>query len=296
MKKDPTLQFNPPPASRNQVAGQRVVVVGGTGGIGRALSRELANLGAQVLVVGQTFRDADVPNIEFLKADLSLMSEAERVAGLLPAAALDLLIFTTGIFASPKRQETAEGIERDLAVSFLNRRVILNAVGSRLGAERNAAARKPRVFLVGYPGSGQVGSYDDLNAERSYKAMPAHMNTVAGNEMLVLESAKRWTNADFYGLNPGLIKTNIRDNLLGGGSLKSRLLEAVIGLLTPTPEEYAKRMVPLLLAPQLDGHSGALFDRKGKAILPSAGLTDAHISKFMAASDALARKAASRST
>ena len=81
----------------------RVAVVGGTGGIGRAVSRFLASRGASVLVVGQTFRDSDIAGIEFIKADLSLMHEAQRVASLLPAENLDLVIFTTGIFASRKR-------------------------------------------------------------------------------------------------------------------------------------------------------------------------------------------------
>jgi NAD(P)-dependent dehydrogenase (short-subunit alcohol dehydrogenase family) len=90
----------------------------GTGGIGRALSRFMASRGASVVVVGWTFRDSDVPGIEFIKADLSLMREAQRVAVLLPAEDLDLFVFTTGIMAGPEREETAEGIERDMAVSM----------------------------------------------------------------------------------------------------------------------------------------------------------------------------------
>ena len=81
---------------------------------------------------------------------------------------------------------------------------------------------KPRVFIMGYPGTGQAGTLDDLNAEKSYRAMPVHMNTVAGNEMLVLDAPTRYPNATFFGLNPGLIKTNIRDNFLGKDTLKSR--------------------------------------------------------------------------
>lgn len=44
------------------------------------------------------------------------MSEAQRAAKLLPTEMLDLLIFTAGIFAGSKREETLEGIERDMAV------------------------------------------------------------------------------------------------------------------------------------------------------------------------------------
>lgn len=287
MQRDKRVAWHRTDALAQDIKGKRVAVIGGTGGIGRALSRHLASLGANVIVVGQTFRDVGTPGIEFIQADLSLMREAQRVAATLPAETLDMMVFTTGIFAAPQRQETAEGIERDLAVSYLNRLVILNAIALRLGAQRTQPSMKPRVFITGYPGTGQIGTTDDLNAEKSYKAFPAHMNTVAGNEMLVLDAAKRYPHATFFGLNPGLIKTNIRDNFFGKGSFKSRVMEALIGLLMPTADTYAKRITPLLLTPEIEGHSGAMFDRKGQAILPSQGLTDQHIGKFMAASEAL---------
>ncbi|GLQ91501.1 SDR family NAD(P)-dependent oxidoreductase [Dyella acidisoli] len=273
----------------------RVAVIGGTGGIGRSLSRLLASRGAHVIVVGQTFRDADTPNIEFIQADLSLMREAQRVAALLPAETLDLVIFTTGIFAAPERQATAEGIERDMAVSYLSRYAILRSIAPKLGAQRSAAARmKPRVFIMGYPGSGQIGTFDDFNAEKSYKAMSVHMNTVAGNEMLVLDAAKRYPHATFFGLNPGLIKTNIRDNFLGKHSLKSRLIETLIGWMTPNVDAYAQHIVPLLASPDIEIHSGAMFNQKGRSILPSSGLTNAHVVQFLSASEALIARATSQ--
>lgn len=291
MQRDKSWNWRPGDAGTPRYDGLNVAVIGGTGGIGRAISRMLATSGAHVVVVGQTFRDAGVRGIDFIQADLSLMREAQRVGELLPAETLDLVIFTTGIFAAPQREETAEGIERDLAVSYLNRRVTLQQIVQKLGSGRPRPRLKPRVFFMGYPGSGQIGTPDDLNAERSYKAMPAHMNTVAGNEMLVLESARRYPHVTFFGLNPGLIKTSIRDNFFGKDSLKSRIVEALIGLFTPTADVYADRIAPLLFASSLDQHSGAMFNSKGQPILPSAGLTDEHIRKFMTASDALVDRA-----
>jgi hypothetical protein len=138
----------------------------------------------------------------------------------------------------------------------------------------------------------QAGTLDDLNAEKSYGAMPVHMKTVAGNEMLVLDAAKRYPSATFFGLNPGLIKTNIRANFLGEGTLKSRFMEWMIGLLTPSAETYAERLTPLLVSPDLEAHSGAMFDRKGFAILPSPKLMDAsYVNAFIAVSEALVSRA-----
>ena len=121
--------------------------------------------------------------------------------------------------------------------------------------------------------------------------MRVHMNTVAGNEALVLDAAQRYPHAAFFGLNPGLVKTDIRANYLGEGSLKHRVIEGLLGLFTPTPETYAERVLPLLVAPELDAHSGAMFDPKGQPILRSPGLDAARVRAVIEASDALLARA-----
>ena len=292
MRRDKTLKWRRVDPSRLNLDGLKAAIVGGTGGIGRAMSRFMASRGAHVLVAGQTFRDAGVPRIEFIKADLSLMREAVRLAHALPAEILDLVVFTTGIFAAPERQETAEGIERDMAVSYLSRLAILREIAPRLGTGRPGKPMKARVFIMGYPGTGQAGVLDDLNSQKSYRAWVAHMNTVAGNEALVLDAAERYPHLSVFGLNPGLIRTNIRSNFLGAESLRFRILESVIGLIGPSADTYAERLAPLLVSPDLEGHSGAMFDRKGNAVLPTPKLSDASYRKaFIAASEALVARA-----
>ena len=273
--------------------GKRVAAVGGTAGIGQAIARLLARQGAQVTVVGQTFRDAGTANIEFLQADLSSMKDAARVAKALAAKSPDLWLLTAGIFAGPQRESTAEGLERDMAVSYLSRLAILNELGPAWVAPAAPGSTRPRVFVMGFPGTGQVGTrLDDLNAEQRYESMPVHMNTVAGNEALVHVASKRWPGAAFFGLNPGLIKTNIRANVLGGNaSFRFKAVEAFIGMVTPSAEQYAERMVPLLLSPQLDQHSGALFNNKARPIERTEGLDDARAEQFVAASEVLVARA-----
>ncbi|MBS1023558.1 SDR family NAD(P)-dependent oxidoreductase [Gluconobacter cerinus] len=289
MKRDLNLKWhNVDPGS---LRGRRTIVVGGTGGVGRAVSQALAARGAQVTVVGQTFRDADIANISFIQADLSLLKDAERVARELPVEQADLLVFTTGIFAAPKRQVTAEGIERDMAVSYLNRLVMLRNLAPRLGTQRIDGSLHARVFIMGYPGTGQLGTPDDLNSEQTYKVMAAHMNTVAGNEALVVESAHRYPTLGVFGLNPGLIKSSIRSNLMGADSLKHRIMEWLIGKLAPSADDYAARILPLLVSPDLDQRSGAFFNRKAQAILPSEGMNETYSKRYIAASEALIAKA-----
>jgi NAD(P)-dependent dehydrogenase (short-subunit alcohol dehydrogenase family) len=275
------------------VYGKRVAAVGGTGGIGQAVARVLASQGAKVTVVGQTFRDQGTANLEFLKADLSSMKEAVRVARTLKEQQPDLWLLTTGIYAGPRREETAEGLEKDMAVSFLSRLAMIQELGSAWTSPAPSGTHRPRVFVWGFPGTGLLGAMaDDLNAERSYGSNAVHYTTVAGNEALVLWAAKKYPGAAFFGMNPGLIKTNIRANVLGGNeSLRFKMLESMIGLFTPTPDKYATRTVPLLLSPELDQHSGAFFNQKTLPIKTSDGMDDAHVTKLITGSQALVERA-----
>jgi NAD(P)-dependent dehydrogenase (short-subunit alcohol dehydrogenase family) len=278
---DPSLVVHPPASL--ELSGRRVAVVGGTDGLGRAIARLAAEAGAEVTVVGRTFRDDGVPRLRFVKADLSAMREASRVGAELDPA-LDAVVLTTGIMAATQREVTAEGIERDMAISTLSRHAILRELLPRLRP-------RARVFVMGFPGAGNLGDPSDLNADRRYDAMAQHMNTVAGNEAIVLDAKQRHPHVDVFGLNPGLVKTSIRSNYLGTGSLKHRLAEGLIGLLTPTPEQYAARVVPLLVAPELEGRSGAMFGKKGTAILPTDGFDAAHVQRFVEGLDALLERA-----
>lgn len=110
----------------------------------------------------------------------------------------------------------------------------------------------------------------------------------------MLHAATAWRGAraiDAFGLNPGLIKTGIRKNLTGDGFL-SRALEWVIGMTNITPEQYAERIVPLLVAPELTGRSGLMFDQAADAILPSAVVTKPeYVAALMAESEGLVARA-----
>jgi hypothetical protein len=121
---------------------------------------------------------------------------------------------------------------------------------TRLGKNRAATDTKPRVFIVGFPSANQTGSMDDFNSEQQYKLMIAHSNTVIGNEALVLDSASRYPEVNFYGLNPEPMKSNIRAGVLGEGSFGQKIMELIIGTLFQSVEQYSKKILPLLIHPK----------------------------------------------
>ena len=290
---DKSLSLRATPVERLDLSSQKLAVIGGTNGLGRAIAQQALARGADVTVVGRKFRDLPAAGLTFMPADLSSMREAVRVGLDLPAEAFDVVLFTSGIIAAKTREETQEHVERDLAISYLSRIAILEGLSPRLGSARGRGAPRPRVFVMGSPGVGTIGDPDDLNSENSYKAMTAHGNTIAGNEMLVLGADRRFPGPAFFGLGPYLIKTDIRSNLLGEGSFTHRLVETVIGVFMQSPEAYAKRMVPLLFSPGLEGKAGLMFDHKARPILPTQGLDEAYVDRYLSASEALLRRALS---
>jgi NAD(P)-dependent dehydrogenase (short-subunit alcohol dehydrogenase family) len=290
---DPSLTIQPIPIDRLDLSSKRLAVVGGTNGLGRAIAQQALARGAEVTVVGRTFRDDPAARLTFVAADLSSMREAIRVGRELPAESFDLVLFTTGIIAAKTREDTPEHVERDVAISYLSRLAVLRGLSARLGSARDADAPRPRVFVMGSPGTGEIGNPDDLNSEKNYRSMVAHGNTLAGNEILVLGAKDWFPGPAFFGLGPYLVKTGIRSNLLGDGSITHKLVETAIGLFMQSPETYAKRIVPLLFAPELEGKTGLMFGHKAQPILPTQGFDSAYIDRYLSASEALLRRALS---
>jgi hypothetical protein len=115
---------------------------------------------------------------------------------------------------------------------------------------------------------------------------------VIGNEVLVLDAARRYSNANVYGINPGLIRTGIRSAILKDGSLGQRIVEPIIGALFPDVERYAELMLPLLLSKDIEAHSGAMFGNKAQAIEASPSLmSGGKRQRVLSESDRLARMA-----
>ena len=290
---DRSVTVRPTPIEQLDLSSKRLAVIGGTNGLGRAIARQALTRGAEVTVVGRTFRDDPAARLTFVAADLSSMSEAVRVGRELPAESFDVALFTTGIIAANTREETAEHVERDVAISYLSRLAVLQGLSPRLGSARADGVPRPRVFVMGSPGMGKIGNPDDLNSEDNYRSMAAHDNTIAGNEILVLGAKDRFPGPAFFGLTPGLIKTGIRSNMLGEGSLTHKLVETAVGFFMQSPETYAKRVVPLLFAPELEARSGLMFGPRAQPILPTRGLDSAYIDRYLSASEALLRRALS---
>lgn len=274
---------------------RKILVVGGTAGIGKAASVSALQKGAQVTVVGRRAPDAALKGVKFVQKDLSLLKNAAELADEVNIEEIDTILLTTGIIAAPQRQVSAEGLELDLAVSYLSRYAFMRSVlNKEFGSKRIDKSVKPRVYIMGFPGSNQTATLDDFNSERSYSVMTAHSNTVVGNEALVSHLNDAYQGAvNVYGINPGIIKTEIRDNLFGKGSWTSSIVETAIGWFTWTADQYVDNtLIHLLTSPELENKSGALLNNK-RGILPQSKFlqNEENLKKVMAESERLTKLA-----
>jgi len=247
---------------RSSVQGKNFLIVGGTKGIGAALGESLTKRGAHVVVTGRSQSDETPSKAEFIKSDVSSLASArDLVTTALKDRKFDTVVMTVGIITRSTLTKTDEGIEEDLAVSYLSRFIILNEL-----LKANAIEGRKRVFIMGYPGTDVAPvNIKDINFETTpYKQFPAHMNTVVFNEALVHSLARRHPDLHVFGLNPGLIKTAIRDNVHGGtASISGKILETLIGWTNPSATTYAEgALIHLMATPQLDSQTAKSFSRK----------------------------------
>lgn len=180
------LPFKPSAVSQK---GKRVLIVGGTKGIGLALAQLFVKDGAIVKVAGRT-RPSSPLHVDWVQADLrTVRAQRAFVAGL-ERVDFDTVLFTQGIFAPPAFVDNGEGIELDLAISSLSRLVILHHLITR--------GFQGRVFVMAYPGQElKPKNFNNVIPEQ-YSLIEQHMNTIVANDAIVLDEKKRG-RVDIYG-------------------------------------------------------------------------------------------------
>ncbi|KAJ3334946.1 hypothetical protein HDU91_002441 [Kappamyces sp. JEL0680] len=92
-----------------RLATKSILIIGGTAGIGRALAISCLDRKAAVTVVGRRQPDEALKNAAFVQKDLGLVRNAVDLAAQVDLKKYDTVVFTNGIFAGAKREETKEG-------------------------------------------------------------------------------------------------------------------------------------------------------------------------------------------
>ncbi len=248
--------------------GKVCVVTGATSGIGLVTARELAHLGARVVLVGRSRERADAAaaairaavadaDLDVLLADLSSQRQVRELARQVRERypRLDVLVNNAGGMWLERRL-TEDGLEMTFAVNhlayFLLTQLLLDvlraAAPARVVNVSSEAHRRARL------------DFDDLMGERRYRGWRAYCRSKLANLLFTYELARRidGSGVTANALHPGWVATGFgRDN-----GWRGRLLQSAARWLAIGPDEGARTAIYLASSPEVAGVSGRYFVRE----------------------------------
>lgn len=250
------------------IEGKRVLITGGTSGLGRAVATQLAGSGAEVVLTARDrFRGAEVAAavdaeagtdrtvaMELDVADQRSVREFARTY-LARFGSVDVLVNNAAALL-PTRALSVDGIELTFATNVLGYHLVTTEL--REGLLASDAAR-----VVNVASTYAFGlDLDDLQFQRrDYDGLAAYAQSKACNRMLTWALARRLdgTRTTANAMAPGLV---LDTELYRDLDQQTRDQLAQYG--TRTIEEGADTIVWLASSPDVEGISGRLFEQRAE--------------------------------
>lgn len=282
------------------IEGKRVLVTGGTTGIGRATVEELARRGAEVVFTARDPSAGDAIVAEVASAtgneavthrrlDLDDLAAVRAFAAEFSADhdRLDVLINNAGVILN-ERRETKDGHEFTFGVNHLGHFQLVESLLPLLRASAPA-----RVVIVASDAHQFTKGldFDDLMMAGgrfgTVKGMTAYSRSKLANMLHTRELARRLPAEEVTVncLHPGAVRTRLgRDS---EGSTLANVLWPVIGRFFVTPEKGARTSVWAATAPELSDVTGAYFVKEAIKEPKKTALDDEAAARLWAASEEL---------
>ena len=252
--------------------GRVCLVTGATSGIGKEIARDLAKMGATVVLVGRdrekcesATREMAGGNASYLLADLSSQASIRQMADefLDRHEKLHVLVNNAGVFMG-RRVETADGMEFTFAVNHLAPFLLTSLLAGAL--ERGSPARVVTTSSLAHKGAAM--DFDDLQFEkRPYSGIKAYSQSKLANILFTSALAQRLKGATANCFHPGGVRTNLVQTGIYGA------VWSMAGPFLASPEKGADTGVYLASSPDVQGVSGKYFVKR-KETRPSAAALD----------------------
>jgi NAD(P)-dependent dehydrogenase (short-subunit alcohol dehydrogenase family) len=248
--------------------GKTYVVTGASSGIGFETARALARQGAKVLAVSRGSgrgaaqaeairRESGNPDVRFVAADLSSLSEVRRAAGVILSETnrLDALVNNAGVYLA-KRETTADGLEATFAINHLAPFLLTHLLLPRLRSSV-APGVTPRVVTVASDAARLGRLHQDVMLARGYGGWKAYAQSKLANLLFTFALARRLSGTGVVAnaLHPGTVATGFAQANGGGVALFFR----VFAPLMRSPAAGARGAIFLASAPEAALVSGGYF-------------------------------------
>ncbi|NDJ53469.1 MAG: SDR family oxidoreductase [Chloroflexi bacterium] len=258
------------------LTGQTMIVTGANNGIGKITTRELARMGAHLVMVcrsrerGEAARQEIIEQsgsdkIDLLIADLSSQADIRKVAAEINEQydKIDVLVNNAGALFT-RRLVSVDGIEMTFALNHLGYFHLTHLLLDKIKA--SAPAR-----IVNVSSSAHIGAsmhFDDLEFKRVYRPNAVYGQSKLANILFSNELARRLdgTGVTSNALHPGFVQTGFGKN---NGSLIAGLLGVMQSLFGISEEEGARTSIYLAASPEVEGITGHYFDDKQRDVPPT---------------------------
>jgi NAD(P)-dependent dehydrogenase (short-subunit alcohol dehydrogenase family) len=250
----------------NQMQGKVCLVTGSSSGIGEVTARELATMGATVVMLCRNrakgaAAQAEIKaasgnaQVDLIVADLSELSEVRRAAHEFKQnyTQLHVLINNAGGI-NAERTVTSDGLEATFATNYLAPFLLTHLLLDMLKASAPA-----RIVNVSAP-AHKIGKIDftDLQGEHDYNALKAYTQSKLAQIYFTYELAERLTGTGVTvnALDPGHVVSHFNDSTKGMLHVIAEVIYFFDGI---SAEQAAQTALYLATSPEVACVSGKYF-------------------------------------
>ena len=246
--------------------GKTCLITGGSDGIGYAAAREMAHMGAAVVIVGRNDRKTAAAveritgetgnhQVSYMLADLSSQADVRRLADQVKQeiSRLDVLVNNAGaIFLSNRR--SVDGIEITFALNHLGYFLLTTLLLDLL--KDSVPARIVNVSSSSHWSAGKF-RLESLPKPGSNRGYRAYGRSKLCNILFTYELARRLegSGVTVNALHPGLVRTGIARN----NGLLGRVVNFFIGVRGVDAVKGAETLNYLAASPEVEGTTGKFF-------------------------------------
>jgi NAD(P)-dependent dehydrogenase (short-subunit alcohol dehydrogenase family) len=252
------------------LSGRVAVVTGANRGMGRETARELARMGAHVILACRSKERGEAAaneisdatgssSVTAMQIDLSSLASVRDFARELQERVPKVDVLVNNAAASVRTREvTPEGFERHWATNVLGPYLL-----STLLLPALEASGKGRIVTLSTLAAGGLDLSDTQYERRRYSAMGAYRASKQAGRMLTWDLADRLEDRPVTAnaLNPGYVLTELTTNV--GGLLK--ILVKLTSFKAEGALDGADTAIWLAASPEVDGRTGRFWSKRREA-------------------------------